>query len=162
MKGKATQTTEEYESKPLDEFEPSSELAREQYEQEQRENAEYQKIIDMLSLTKDVPSLPQVSDIRNWKSKYSKIHISSVLDDTNMYVWRPISRAEWKKFVAKEYKDPDTRQSELLKLVLLFPKTDTVLFNRPAGVLPSLETQIMYQSGFIDDQTLLSQIKEIH
>ena len=130
-------------------------------EQEEAENSKLQSIVDLMALSspKDHPS---VLDVKNWKSKFGKIYLSSVVEDSEVYVWRPILRQEWKAILGGGYTDDMLRQEALLKTCLLFPKVETVLYQRPAGVMSSLETKIMFQSGFVSSEYLLSSIREIN
>ena len=138
-----------------------SEHQRVLMEQEEAENKKLQSIVDLMALSSPNDH-PSIIDVKNWKSKYGKIYLSSVVEDSEVYVWRPILRLEWKAIVGSGFTDDMLRQEALLKNCLLFPKVDTVLYNRPAGVMSSLETKIMFQSGFVSSEYLLSSIREIN
>lgn len=138
-----------------------SEHQRALMEQEEAENAKLQSIVDLMALSSPHDH-PSVIDVKNWKSKFGKIYLSSVVEDSEVYVWRPILRQEWKAILGSGYTDDLLRQEALLKNCLLFPKLETVLYNRPAGVMSSLETKIMFQSGFVSSEYLLSSIREIN
>lgn len=138
-----------------------SEHEKELMELELAENAKLQSIVDLMAMSSPKDH-PNILDVKNWKKKYGKIYLSTVVEDTEVYVWRPLLRLEWKSLLEKDYKDDLLRQEDLIGLCLLFPKTDTVLHKRPAGVLSSLETKIMFQSGFVSTEYLLSSIREIN
>lgn len=128
---------------------------------EQLELDSYTPIVELMALNSPEDH-PNQRDVRNWKNKFGKIYISNILDEADVYVWRPILRQEWKAIASKGYSDDYERAEELLRKCLLFPKVDTVLYKRPAGVMPALETKIMFQSGFVSEQMLISSIKEIN
>ena len=130
-------------------------------EQEEAENAKLQGIVNLMAMSSP-NNHPQIIDVKNWKNKFGKIYISSVVEDSEVYVWRPILRQEWKSILGSGFTDDMLRQEALLKTCLLFPKVDTVLYERPAGVMSSLETKIMFQSGFVSSEYLLSSIREIN
>ena len=105
---------------------------------------------------------PTFEELRLWKATYARFYLSSIVEDDDVYIWRPIYRQEWKEFIGM-YKDApaEERQSGLIQRCILFPSAETILYKRPAGYLQSLETKIMFQSGFVDDNVLLASIKVI-
>ena len=130
-------------------------------EQEQVELAAFTPIVELLALASPGDH-PVEKDVRQWKNKFGKIYISTILDETDVYVWRPILRQEWKQLQAKGIADPYDQAESLLEKCLLFPRLETVLYKKPAGVMPALETKIMFQSGFVSEQMLISSIREIN
>ena len=55
-----------------------------------------------------------------------------------------------------------SRQQAVLKKCLLFPEADPNFVSRSrAGILGTLESQIMYQSGFISEQQAIDSINVI-
>ena len=105
---------------------------------------------------------PTFEELRLWKATYARFYLSSIVEDDDVYIWRPIYRQEWKEFINTYQNAPDEeRQTGLIQKCLLFPNPEVVLYKRPAGYLRSLETKIMFQSGFVDDNMLLSSIKVI-
>lgn len=128
----------------------------------QREEEESLRMLS-IHLQKISPnSYPSFEELKVWKATYARFYISNVVEDDDFYIWRPIYRQEWKEFI-NTYKEapPEERQSGLIQRCILFPSAETILYKRPAGYLQSLETKIMFQSGFVDDNTLLSSIKVI-
>ena len=105
---------------------------------------------------------PTFEELRLWKATYARFYLSSIVEDDDVYIWRPIYRQVWKEFISTYQNAPDEeRQTGLIQKCLLFPNPEVVLYKRPAGYLRSLETKIMFQSGFVDDNMLLSSIKVI-
>lgn len=138
-----------------------SENARALMLEEQIENDRLQKIVDLMAMSSPT-NHPSILDVKNWKSSFGKVYLSSVTDESEVYVWRPILRKEWRELISAGFTDELLRQEALVGKCLLFPKKDTVLYERPAGVLSALETKIMFQSGFVPTEYLLSSIKEIN
>lgn len=127
---------------------------------EYEEDRKFQEIVNLMAESSPHDH-PQVIDVRNWKSKYGKIYMSTVVEDTEIYVWRPILRQEWKELISRDFADDMLRQEALLEKCLLFPRIETVKRSRPAGILAALETKVMFQSGFVSPEYLLSSIREI-
>lgn len=134
---------------------------QELFEKEQEENKKLQEIVDLMSISYKNGNGPTLLDVRNWKQRYGRIYISQILDNNDIYVWRTITRQEFRAIVNKKIADDYLRQEAILEQVLLYPKVPTVMYDRPAGVMPSLEVQIMFQSGFVDNDTLLGLIRVI-
>ena len=105
---------------------------------------------------------PTFEELRLWKATYARFYLSSIVEDDDVYIWRPIYRQEWKEFISTYQNAPDEeRQTGLVQKCLLFPNPEVVLYKRPAGYLRAIKTKIMFQSGFVDDNMLLSSIKVI-
>ena len=105
---------------------------------------------------------PTFEELRLWKATYARFYLSSIVEDDDVYIWRPIYRQEWKEFISTYQNAPDEeRQTGLVQKCLLFPNPEVVLYKRPAGYLRALESKIMFLSGFVDDKMLLSSIKVI-
>jgi hypothetical protein len=105
---------------------------------------------------------PTFEQLRTWKATYGRIYLSSIVEEDDFYIFRPIFRQEWQEFIGLYGNAPQVdRQIGLIEKCLLYPNPSVVSYNRPAGYLQSLETQIMFQSGFVDDNVLLASIKVI-
>lgn len=134
---------------------------QELYKNEREQNREIYELHEVLKETYGSKA-PDFSALLTWKQTYGRIYISMITSSDEIFVFRPIFRQEYREFVnvygrAAEYE----RQAGLIEKCLLFPSPSEVLNTKPAGYLPSLETQIMFQSGFVSDDILLSSIKVI-
>lgn len=143
----------------FDELELSAK-EKEEFDIEQTELESFRPLVDAMAAVSPNDH-PDVYDVRTWKHNYGKIYLSTIVDDTDLYVWRPILRLEWKELIGKDIQDPFERAEALCRKCLLFPRVETVLYKKPAGVLPALETKIMFQSGFVNEQMLINSISEI-
>lgn len=129
---------------------------------QQREDEESLRKLSIQLEVINPTSFPSFEQLRIWKSTYARLYLSSIVEEDDVYLWRPIYRQEWREFI-EMYKgaSAEERQQGLVERCLLFPNPEVVLHRRPAGYLQSLETKIMFQSGFVDDNLLLSSIKVI-
>lgn len=128
----------------------------------QREQEESLRQLSAYMQELNPDSYPSFENLKLWKETYARIYVSSIVEEDDMYVWRPIYRQEWKEFVSIYQSAPDEeRQTGLIERCILFPRPETILYKRPAGYLSALEKKIMFQSGFVDDNMLLSSIKVI-
>lgn len=110
-----------------------------------------------------------VDALLNWEENYTNIYMSKVGEEPTVYIWRIFRRYEYLKTLGDSTSAPlvdwdndKQRQDYLIKQCLLFPNPSLHFrANTPAGVLPTLEKQILYKSGFVGDQEALSTISII-
>jgi hypothetical protein len=98
------------------------------------------------------------------RNKYGTLYISTIHNDgSDLFLWKKLNRGEYKQIVesgamAKEM----SYQEAVLRKCLLAPKPDPgFITSSDAGVIPTIFSQIMYQSGFISEQSALANIVEI-
>ncbi len=147
------------------------ELVAEQAEKD----AKYQDVIDYIN-NSDLMSIKKVNgedlttdQLQVWEEKYGKIYISKITDDPVIYIWKPLFRLEYIKLIGSTEMEAEcnwsndiSRQQAVLKKCLLFPEADPNFVSRSrAGILGTLESQIMYQSGFISEQQAIDSINVI-
>ena len=147
------------------------ELVAEQAEKD----AKYQDEIDYIN-NSDLMSIKKVNgedltadQLQVWEEKYGKIYISKITDDPVIYIWKPLFRLEYIKLIGSTEMEAEcnwsndiSRQQAVLKKCLLFPEADPNFVSRSrAGILGTLESQIMYQSGFISEQQAIDSINVI-
>lgn len=110
-----------------------------------------------------------VDTLLNWEENYTNIYMSTVGDDPIVYVWRVFRRYEYLKTLGDnsaapivDWDNDKQRQDYIVKNCLLFPNPSLHFrANTPAGVLPTVEKQILYKSGFVPDHEALSSINII-
>jgi hypothetical protein len=130
-------------------------------EQEQEKDAELLEIVDKL---KTIDSkCPDITDLKHWESLYGKVYLSKIHDDEpKFYLWRVLLRLEWKEMLGLNINDDYLRQETIIKKCLLYPKPDeNFIYKAGAGILPTLEKQIMYKSGFVSVEEALARISVI-
>lgn len=143
---------------------------------EQEYDAELLQILDiintspMMSLSMGDPVDPKavltLDILRTWKQEYSKLYVSKITEDPIIYIWRPMYRLEYRRLIGTgkndgtcNWHDDFSRQPAIVKQCLLFPRpTDEWIRNTRAGILPTLEQQILNQSGFISSELALASI----
>ena len=137
--------------------------------------SKYQEVIDYI-IDSDLMSIKKVNgedltaeQLSVWEEKYGKIYVSNITDDPVIYIWKPLFRLEYVKLIGTSETDAEcnwsndiSRQQAVLKKCLLFPEPSQEFVSRSrAGILSTLESQIMYQSGFIGEQQAIESIKVI-
>lgn len=100
----------------------------------------------------------------SFKDRYGNIYISSIHENGNViFLWKKLSRGEYKQIAESGAMSKDmSYQDAVLRKCLLAPKPDQAfLSSSDAGVVPTLFSQIMYQSGFVPEHMALANIVEI-
>ena len=100
----------------------------------------------------------------SFKDRYGNIYVSSIHENGNViFLWKTLSRGEYKQIAESGAMSKDmSYQDAVLRKCLLAPKPDqSFLSSSDAGVVPTLFSQIMYQSGFVPEHMALANIVEI-
>lgn len=100
----------------------------------------------------------------SFKDRYGNIYVSSIHENGSaIFLWKKLSRGEYKQIAESGAMSKDmSYQDAVLRKCLLAPKPDQAfLSSSDAGVVPTLFSQIMYQSGFVPEHMALSNIVEI-
>lgn len=118
------------------------------------------ELAEALSGLEDAPDILQ---LEQWKNINGQIHVSSILADDNLYVWKTLKRGEYKSIVSSgAAKDESLFADAVISKCLLYPKPGREWFvKQNAGTIPSLHRQIMYKSGFVSEEMALSLINTI-
>lgn len=100
------------------------------------------------------------------KNTYGQIYASRILpgDNEQMFIFRKIKRSEYKAVMETGASNSEYNlQDSVVRKCLIFPNpTQVFISTSDAGIIPTVFTQIMFQSGFIHEQAALSQIIEIY
>lgn len=105
---------------------------------------------------------PDLQILKKWKSEYGNIYMSSVTSLEEVFIWRVLYRNEWREMVNKvDMNNSFQREDYIVDRCLLYPspESNVVKYKKGAGYSKSLYTSIMYQSGFVDDNTVISSIR---
>ena len=100
----------------------------------------------------------------SFKNRYGNIYVSSIHENGSaIFLWKKLSRGEYKQIAESGAMSKDmSYQDAVLRKCLLAPKPDQAfLSSSDAGVVPTLFSQIMYQSGFVPEHMALANIVEI-
>jgi hypothetical protein len=131
---------------------------------------------DLLSIIKDLPDAPSQVTIDGWKAKYGNVFVSG-FSETEVYIWRAINRAEYKKMQIAQQIEAATiqlgenpskeevatkvssavdaefdREDQMVSQCLLWPKLTPEELSVKAGTVPSLMEQISQNSNFLTAQ----------
>lgn len=84
--------------------------------------------------------------IEEWKNEFNgSVYASEIIDTT--YIWRGLSRAEFKK--ANEYFEDDYDKAEyVVRTCVLYPEIEDWSIGIGAGIPETLTSQILEASGF--------------
>lgn len=135
--------------------------AQEYAEEKFNEEQDYIESVYQLLQRTDPLNAPKRSQLEAWKDKYKKIYISQIIEPDKFYVWRTLSRIEYKKLNAhKEFENPVAANEIMVENCLLYPEpTQEWRLNSPAGWVDTLGKQIAFQSGWVADQEHLATIR---
>lgn len=98
------------------------------------------------------PNGPTVEQVEEWKSLYEGEVFLTDFDGTNIFLWRPITRAELRSIRSIQGKvDEFMREEKIVEKVLLYPEGLSALaFREMKGGIPSYLSQlVMEKSGYV-------------
>lgn len=97
------------------------------------------------------------------REKHGNVYISYIHVGGQSYFWKKLNRAEYKQILESGAMAKDmSYQEAVLRKCLISPKPDhEFIVSSDAGVVPTVFSQIMYQSGFIPEQLAITYIIEI-
>lgn len=109
------------------------------------------------------PGGPLASQIASWKKQFAvtdaegniikegEIYVSKIGNDH--FVWRPMTRYEYKQMISLPNTDPLQREEIVCETCVLWPENFNyeAMAKEKAGVPSLLAHQIMEASGFVDE-----------
>lgn len=98
---------------------------------------------------------PYLSQVEAWKKQYGEIYATNIGD--NVYIWRTLTRAEYKQIMALPNTNPLIREEMICQLCVLYPENFTydVMASQGAGIPAVLAQEIMNASGFTDQYSTI-------
>jgi hypothetical protein len=99
------------------------------------------------------PGGPARSEVNAWKKQFEQdghsVHLSD-LGDNEIFIWRTLSRTEYREIMALPNTDPLQREEIICEVCVLFPANYNFssMASRKAGIPAVLAEQIMHESGF--------------
>lgn len=110
-----------------------------------------------------------VDTMLNWEQNHGSIYMSKVGDEPQIYIWRALRRFEYLRALrsdgdnaAVDWNNDIQRQKFIANSCLLYPSPSFDFLNiSNAGILSTLETQILYKSGFVPDREAIQTISVI-
>lgn len=96
------------------------------------------------------PNGPTQKQVDEWKSKFGSIFMTDVDDD--IFIWRTISRVEYKDIVKLKDADAMYREERMVEKCVLWPAdyNFTSMSHGKAGTPSLLAEHIMNKSGFTE------------
>lgn len=118
----------------------------------QSEEKDVQK--ELSGYLSDFPGAPSKEEVEQLKQQYGEV-LCSGFSDTELFIWRPITRAEFISLQAELTKQEGATQFDLeentVKLCLLWSSLEgSAALENKAGSLPTLHEQIMQNSNFMN------------
>ena len=140
----------------------STEQNIKEYQEEKfNEEQDYIESVYQILQRSDPLEAPKKSQIEAWKDRYKNVYISQIVEPDKFYVWRTLTRVEYKKLNAnKEFDNPQAAYEIMVETRLLYPQpTQAWRLNSPAGWIDTLGKQIAFQSGWVSGQEHLATIR---
>lgn len=119
--------------------------------QEEQAQPEVPNLVDLL---KDFEDSPDQTQIEKWKQQFGEIFVSG-FSETELFVWRPLSRSEYVT-LQKKMRSPDANEQlselefeeEVVRHCILWGSAMGALKNK-GGSVSTLSEQIMTNSNFM-------------
>lgn len=95
------------------------------------------------------PGGPTQGEVETWKIRFGEVFATEF--DETIFVWRTLSRTEYKEVLSIKNADPMYREERICEKCVLWPKGyDHIAMARGKAGIPSLlAEQIMDKSGFL-------------
>ena len=96
------------------------------------------------------PGGPSMTEFMSWQKQYPDMYVVDDLPDGNIYIYRTITRYEYKVLQALPNTDPLQREELIIDKCLLFPYISYEdMAGTMAGVISVLAQHILTSSGFV-------------
>ena len=129
--------------------------------EEERAVEEAQKEKTALDIIKEFKDGPSDEQVEQWKTMFGENNIfASMYSEDELYVYRPITRTEWKSIMMDLAKAPQDKRASVneemvVQRCMLFPQFDIDFkAGSKAGTISSIYTQILIVSNFMNDAVL--------
>lgn len=132
-------------------------------EQESVEDQESSAMDELEAVLSEFENAPDRGTLETWKYSFGEIYTSSI-NDNDFYVWRTVKRQEYKTILGTMAENASEMMLEeaIIRKCLLFPSPSIEFVSQSrAGVIPTLYSQIMFNSGFIPREIALNMIRKI-
>lgn len=118
--------------------------------------AEEQKKDSLQSYLSAFQGSPSQEQIEKWKVQHGEIFVSG-FSETELYIWRPITRPEWVQFQSL-FSNPEAKMTQfkfeemICEKCILWKSVSLSFENGKAGTASSLHEQILQNSNFLSAQ----------
>lgn len=130
---------------PVEEKEPV------EAQEEKKEKKKEEEPTDVLAKAlEEFPGAPDQTAIEGWKQQHGDVFCSG-FSETEIYVWRSITRAEFSALQVKSSQEDIDAEMEAVQTCLLWstPRGQDSMFSK-AGTLTTLHEQVLQNSNFVD------------
>lgn len=95
------------------------------------------------------PNGPKLNEVEEWKSRYKNVYLTE-FDDDNIFVWRALTRREYKDIMKVE-SDEFYKEERICETCILWPRDYNFvdMSNGKAGVPSYIAEQVLAESGFL-------------
>ena len=117
----------------------------------------------LFDTVKDLEGAPTMGDLEMWKDIHGVYFASTILADDNIYIWKTLKRADYRRLASSGAMDKeDIYKEQVTKTCLLWPQPRPEwMAVQDAGTIPTLFKQIMFKSGFVSEEMALALINPI-
>lgn len=111
---------------------------------------------DLASILKAYPNAPSAGQIEEWKKEFGEVFCSG-FSETELYVWRTLSRPEWVslqkrlRIAPKEDEEQFTEldmEEEVVNKCMLWSSNEKSLVSK-GGTVSTISEQVMLNSNFV-------------
>jgi hypothetical protein len=95
------------------------------------------------------PGGPARAEVEQWKARFGEVYSSQFDDD--VYIWRVMTRQEYKEILRIQKADAMYREERICERCVLWPRNynHVMMTQGKAGIPTLLAEQIMDKSGFV-------------
>jgi hypothetical protein len=98
------------------------------------------------------PGGPTMTEFMAWQKQFPDMYIVDDLPDGNIYIYRTLTRYEYKVLQSLPNTDPLQREELIIDKCLLYPIiTYEDMSNAMAGIISTLAQHVLTSSGFVKD-----------
>lgn len=150
------------EDQPQDLAEAIEDLKQPQAPEEEEQEKEKQTRPDpVMTAWSGNEKRPTDAQIQNWKSRYGDNIFMIALDEEEMYVWRPLTRHEYKQLI-QAVQNEQTFMEQVVQKCVLWPNiTPEWLAGGKGGTVPTLHSVIMEGSNFLAPEIAMSLVRKL-
>lgn len=118
----------------------------------------------VLDKIQKIPGAPSKAQIDSWKTQYGNVFATQMPISGSLYIYRPISRLEWKQLqsIAPANADSGWIDEQLVNRCVLFPSMDSEkVATSLAGTVETITQQILSASDFYAENVAISLIHKL-
>jgi len=92
---------------------------------------------------------PTNAMVSRWKKLHKNVYMTK-FDEASIFLWRPLTRAEWRRISANQSTDQLYKEEQICETTVIWPKWDSITQRTQglAGVPSAIADQVISKSGF--------------